>query len=324
MNFDTTDSDTIDPRSLLSRPLNSNAADVTIDDPDVGLGPIDFGDIDFGDVVFNDKNFAMTKPGLQELEATEFGRMEPGSMDFDDIDSGLADFGAVDFNEIAICPADSGTIELGTTSFGMFESGPTYGFTTAFDSMGPGTMADHRIDNGMMDNNVLENDTVDNTVTQHDLTDMSNLNPSTGGTDAAGDQQVRLSKQKSQPSAAEQRDGAIDLGYPRHHSLTTSPHPTLPGQICLGGSTAGKGVKLDGWREYQPKRSNTLATSAKITMDDWQDVRPFLEQLYVVENVKLKDVVKILWTKFGFVATYVALVLFTFRVTCIVLDSSPG
>lgn len=42
-----------------------------------------------------------------------------------------------------------------------------------------------------------------------------------------------------------------------------------------------------------------------ITAEDWEDYRPFLEQLYVVENVKLKEVMKILETKFGFVATYV-------------------
>jgi hypothetical protein len=46
-----------------------------------------------------------------------------------------------------------------------------------------------------------------------------------------------------------------------------------------------------------------LTTRAKITADDWEDHRPFIEELYLVENVKLRDVMQIMENKFNFVAT---------------------
>ena len=61
--------------------------------------------------------------------------------------------------------------------------------------------------------------------------------------------------------------------------------------------------ELKGWTEYRPKSSGVMATRSKITTDDWQEHRPFIEQLYVVENLKLKDVMKTMEIRFGFVAT---------------------
>jgi hypothetical protein len=84
--------------------------------------------------------------------------------------------------------------------------------------------------------------------------------------------------------------------------LTTTPNPKQPAQTCLGDSATRKRVKSNNWREYRPKPRDARV---RITAEDWQDYRPFLEQLYVVENVKLKEVMKILETKFGFMATYV-------------------
>ena len=62
-------------------------------------------------------------------------------------------------------------------------------------------------------------------------------------------------------------------------------------------------------KEFGPRGFDMRAKRAKITAHDWQEYRPFLEQLYLVENVKLKDVMEIMETRFGFAATYVTLAL---------------
>ena len=53
----------------------------------------------------------------------------------------------------------------------------------------------------------------------------------------------------------------------------------------------------------EPKCAGTWRMRDEITTQDWEEYRPFLEQLYIVEEMKLKDVMQALRVKFGFVAT---------------------
>ena len=100
-----------------------------------------------------------------------------------------------------------------------------------------------------------------------------------------GDQQLNSMGQFSQPPATPELTNTTNLGGPQHAKSAHSASQVLPKQTRPGGS----------------------AKREPITSDDWEDYRPIIEQLYIIENVKLTDVMKILKAKFGFEATYVAL-----------------
>jgi Clr5 domain len=52
-----------------------------------------------------------------------------------------------------------------------------------------------------------------------------------------------------------------------------------------------------------PNCPEELETRAKPDEDDWEIHKPFIEQLYIEENLKLRDVMQILEIKFDFKAT---------------------
>lgn len=53
----------------------------------------------------------------------------------------------------------------------------------------------------------------------------------------------------------------------------------------------------------QPSQTQNVGIASRVVIDDWEDYRPFIEQLYIEENMKLEEVMQVLKTKFGFEAT---------------------
>lgn len=281
MNFDTTHSDTIDPRSLLSGPANSEATDMGMNIPPTGFSFVDFGNISV------DVDFGMMKPGLQEPRTADFSVM---GLKF--IHPNFANLSAVDVGEIA----------AGPEGYCLFPSGLVHSRKRGSDVMGHDTMLNQKANDAMMLPDMPKNNLVAAGMNHHDLTGLSNLNPTARGIGTIGILRKHLANQASNLLTGGSRDNSCDASFLHQHRLTTTPNPKWSVRTCLGDSAARKGVKSNNWREYQPKPRDA---SVGITAEDWQDYRPFLEQLYVVENVKLKEVMKILETKFGFVATYV-------------------
>jgi hypothetical protein len=130
----------------------------------------------------------------------------------------------------------------------------------------------------------------------------ANPDPSTKGTDNLEGQQVRFSYQEWQSSTAGPCDGTSHGCYHLQHSQTIFPHSTPPKGAGFRGFPENKNMRSGNWKEYQPKSLDTLATRKNITTDDWEDHRPFIEQLYLVENGKLEDVMQIMMARFGFEA----------------------
>jgi hypothetical protein len=276
MNFDTTHSDIIEPRSLLSRP---EAIDMGMNIP-----PMSFSFVGFGNISM-DMDFGMMKPGLQEPRTADFSIM---GLKF--VYPNFANFSAVDVGEIA----------AGPESYRLFDSGLVDSRKRGSDLMDHDTMLNQKANDAMMLPDMPESNLIAVDVIHHDPTVLSNLNPTIRGIGTMGILQNHLANQASHLLTKGSRDNSCDVSFPHQHGLTTAPNPKRPVQICFGDSAARKGVKSNNWREYQPK---PRGASVGVTAEDWQDYRPFLEQLYVVENVKLKEVMKILETKFGFVAT---------------------
>jgi hypothetical protein len=170
-------------------------------------------------------------------------------------------------------------------------------------------MAKVNMDCDMSDvNTTLENDTLDGTAPCHGTIPPRNPDLGNKAIKIAEDQEIHSIDQILQSSTASQSKSAIDVGYSHHNRSSNSPLPTVlrqicPGSRCHGGSAARKRAELKGWTEYRPKNPGVSATRAKITTEDWQEHRPFIEQLYLVENVKLKDVMQTMEIGFGFVAT---------------------
>jgi hypothetical protein len=281
MNFDNTHSDTIDPWSLLSGPANSEATDMGMNIPLTGFSFVDFGNISV------DMDFGMMKPGLQEPRTADFSVM---GLKF--IHPNFANFDTVGIGEIAAGPG----------GYRLFDSGLVDSRKRGIDVMDHGTMLDQRANDAMMLPDTPENDPVAVDVIHHDLTSLSNPDPTIRGIGTMGTPPKHLANQASHLLTGRSRDDSCDVSLLHQHGLTTTPNPKQPAQTCLGDSATRKRVKSNNWREYRPKPRDARV---RITAEDWQDYRPFLEQLYVVENVKLKEVMKILETKFGFMATYV-------------------
>lgn len=307
------ESETIDPRSLLSNPVNFEGTSAVMDIPGTGFAPVEFENTCF------DKDFGMTKPGLTELGTVGFGMLGSSTMDagltwIDPMYPGSTNFEDLDLTEIAAAPADSNMLGLDATDFGI--SGPGHGLTTPSDTMNPGKMACQITDYDKVDINMLEkNIIIDDTMTYPNTTGASNLNLNIRGIEIAGDQQTYSLNCTLPLSAAGQRHSGTEVGH-------THIYPRLPRQIFPGGSAERQRVTSENWREYQPKCLTASAARAKITTDDWEEYRPFINQLYIVENVKLKDVMRILETRFNFVATYVKIVYFSSTLTTVVLLAS--
>jgi hypothetical protein len=278
MNFDTMHSDTIDPRSLLSRPANSEAMDMGMNIPHTGFSFVDFGNISM------DMDFGMMKPSLQEPRTADFSVM------------------GLKFMHPNFSAANAGEIAAGPESYRLFDSGLVDSRKRGSDVMDHDTMLNQRANDAMVLPDMPGNNPVAVDVIHHDLTGLSNPNPTIRGFGTMGIIQMHLADKASHLLTKGSGNDSCNVSFPHQQGLTTTPNPKRPAQICLGDSAARKRVKSNNWREYQPKTGDV---PVRITAEDWQIYRPFLEQLYVVENVKLKEVMKILETKFGFVATYV-------------------
>ena len=60
----------------------------------------------------------------------------------------------------------------------------------------------------------------------------------------------------------------------------------------------------ESFRSTQIRRPQTQTTTgSRSSVDDWDDYRPFIEQLYVEENRKLTDVMEVMKVKFDFKPT---------------------
>jgi hypothetical protein len=296
------DADTINPQSLLFQPMNSEVPDAT-----TNVSGTDFGPLDSGNISFDNVDLDTVKPGLTEPDVVDFGTWGSGTMDAgltltDPTYSGSASDKDLDLNEIATAPSGSGMLGLNAAGFGI--SGPTRSSTTLFHSMNPGMTTNQGTEYEKRDIDVLEENIADDTMTYRDMTGANNLNVNVIGIGIAGDQQTYSWNRMLPLSAAGQCPGVAEVRY-------THTHPILPKQIGPGGSAERQRITLANWIEYRPKCHDAFATRVKITGNDWEEYRPFVEQLYIVENVKLEDVMRILETRFDFVATYVGFVYFS-------------
>jgi hypothetical protein len=226
-----------------------------------------------------------------DLGTEDFDTMTVGNVDGDKTKSGLMEsetvnsgFGfvnsdstmdwAFDLELMIAGRIDTGSLQLVITDFDAYYNYAIPGFTNV-----------RSIDDVMTDIGVPEYPTMNVTAARYHPIGLDYLNFSMRGAAMAGGQQVNSTGQFSQPPATPQLTNTPNLGGPQRVKSTHLASQLLPKQTRLGGST-----------KRQP-----------ITSDDWEDYRPFIEQLYITENTKLTDVMKILKAKFGFEATYVTL-----------------
>ena len=262
--------ETVNPQALQLQSTNFDAADGRMDFPSTDLGPEDFDTMTLRNVD-GDK----TKSGLMESETANFG--------FDSVNSGSTMDRACELELMTAGRIDTGSLQLATMGFDAYYNCVIPGFTTA--SVSCGTTNVRSIGDVMTDMGVLEYPTMNVTAARYHPMDLDNLAFSMRGVAMAGGQQVNSTGQFSQPPATPQLTNTPNLGGPQRATSTHLASQLLPKQTRLGGS----------------------AKREPITSDDWEDHRPFIEQLYITENAKLTDVMKILKAKFGFEATYVTI-----------------
>lgn len=262
--------ETVNPQVLQLQSTNFDAADGWMDFPSTDLGTEDFDIMTLGNVD-DDK----TKSGLMESEMVNSG--------FEFVSSGSTMDRAFELELMTADRIDTGSLQLATMGFDAYYNYAIPGFTTA--SLSCGTTNLQSIDDVMTSMGVLEYPTMNVTAARYHPLGLDNLSFSMRGDAMAGSQQVNSTGQFSQPPATPQLANTPNLGGPQRAKSTHLTSQLLPKQTRLGGS----------------------AKREPITSDDWEDHRPFIEQLYITENVKLTDVMKILKAKFGFEATYVTL-----------------
>jgi hypothetical protein len=286
MDFETMDLDTLDPRFLLSKPVDYEVADGL-----VGFSSIEIDLMDFDTTTSGDLTFDITKPSWTEPNTINCCTKNSNVINPNFKDAGSVDFSTFNLDRMAKANMDYGMPDTNTTM--DLDNSP----------MGPYSMMNNSVGNNSVHIGVLENDTPDGTAPCHSTIPLSNPDLSTKAIEIAEDQEIHSIGQILQSPTASRSKSTTDDGYSRHNRSTNSPLPTLPRQICLGGSAARKRSELKGWKESRPKSPGVLATRAKFTTEDWQEHRPFIEQLYLVENMKLKDMMHTMEIGFGFVAT---------------------
>jgi hypothetical protein len=235
----------------------------------------DLGTEDFDTMTLDNVDDDKTKSGLMESET-----VNPG---FEFVNSGSTMGRAVELELMTAGRIDTGSLQLATAGIDAYYNYAIPGFTTA--SVSCGTTNVRSRDDVMMGMGVLEYPTMNVTAARYYPVGLDNLNFSMRGDVMAGSQQVNSTGQFPQPPATPKLTSTPNLGGPQPAKSTHLASQLLPKQTRLGGS----------------------AKREPITSDDWEDHRPFIEQLYITENVKLTDVMKILKAKFGFEATYVTL-----------------
>ncbi len=265
-------------------PMCYENGDVLVDFPGSELVSLELPN-----TAFDSMNYDTMEPGTTGLASLQFCSAGTDSTRFDVTNSGSAESGHINFCGNPCATTDSGMSGLYATGFCSLESDITHRLIADSDTTAPVTIAGHRIDAKRLDSNKI-----DVPVTNYDPRGSYNLNSGTDRINNLGVQQRRSSSQGWQASAAGQFNSTNNGAYQSQHSQTSLPHPTSPKQASF---------RSDRWREYQPKSLDVFTTRAKITADDWEDHRPFIEELYLVENVKLRDVMQIMENKFNFAAT---------------------
>lgn len=284
-------------------PMNYGIPDVLVDFPGSELSSLDFPNTAFDSLNYEKMEPACPEPGTVELTSLQCASVGGHSMEFDTANSGSTDSGDVNFSGDAWAIMDSGVSGLYDMGFCSLELETTHALIAASDTADPVTIAGQSMNLGKTDANRLNSNNMDFTVTNYDLIGSYNLNPGTEGTDNLEGQEIESSSQEWQTSTTGQRNRTSNGVYDLQHSQTPFLHPTSLKQASFRGIPAAKKKRSDIWKEYQPKSLDKFTTRVKITADDWEDHRPLIKQLYLVENVKLKDVMQIMEIRSGFVAT---------------------
>lgn len=246
--------------------------------------------LEFPNTAFNSMDYDTMEPGTIGLASLHFCSAGTHSTRFDLTNSGSTESGHISFCGNPWATTDSGMSGLYATGFCSLESDTTHRLTADSDTTAPVTIAGHRIDAKRLDSNKMYVP-----VANYDPIESHNLNSGTDRINNLAVQQRQSSSQGWQASSTAGQFSSTNNGACHSQDNQTSlPHPTLPKQASF---------RSDNWREYQPRSLDVYTTRAKITADDWEDHRPFIEHLYLVENVKLKDVMQIMETKFSFAAT---------------------
>jgi hypothetical protein len=286
-------------------PMNYEIADVLVDFPGSERTSLDFPNTAFNILNYEKTEPACPEPGTIDLTSVQFASVDGHSMGFDITNSGSTESGVVNFSGDAwasstMASGMSGLYEMG---FCSLDSETTHALIAGSDTADPVTIAGQSMNHGKIDVNRLNSNNMDFTVTNYDLIGSYNLNPGTEGTDNLEGQQIESSYQEWQTPTTDQCYSTSNGVYDLQPSQTPFLHPTSLMQASFIGIPVAKNKRSDTWKEYQPKSLDKFTTRGKITADDWEDHRPFIEQLYLVENVKLKDVMQIMETRLGFVAT---------------------
>lgn len=256
--------------------VNSRALQLQRTNFDAADGWIDFPitDLDL-------EGFDTTTLGNVDGAKTKSGFTESETMDF--VNSGSTIDWPFDLECMTAGRIDTGSLQLAAMDFDASYNYTIPGFIEG--SVSRGTTNVRSADDVMTCMGVLEYPSMNVTAAHYHPIGLDNLGFGMRGAAMLGDQRVNSTGQFSQPPVPSQLTNTTNLGGSQHAKSAHSASQVLPKQTRLAGS-----VKRE-----------------PITSDDWEDYRPFIEQLYIIENVKLTDVVKILKAKFGFEATYVAL-----------------
>ena len=279
-------------------PMSYETADGLIGFPGNGVVSLDFPDTAFDSMNYDTMKPTWTDPSMADLNMLQFDNVDAEFMEFGVTNSGSMESGDINFSENTWAPTDSGVSKLDEMRFGSVESETTHTLMAASNTIDSVTIAGQSMSHDGINVNRIDS----NSATNYDLIGSCNLDPGTGGIDNPGGQHIQPSYRKRQTSAAGQCNDTNTGVYYLQHSQTPFPHLKPPMQPILGIIPASKNMRPDNWKEDQPKSLDMLTTRAKITADDWEDHRPFIKQLYLVENVKLEDVMQIMEIRFGFVA----------------------
>lgn len=290
----------MDLRSPLSKSVDHEVADgqsnftSMVDDSDITTSD---------DTAFRITNPAWAKSVPTDLSRLQFVNVDANSMTFDVANSGSTEFGNFNFSDNPGTPLHSSISTLDEMGVYTFENEATYGLTTSPYTIHPVTMPIQSINLDRAAFDLPDDDSMDISMTNYDTTGFCNPNPGRGETDRLRGPPTQSSKREWQTSTTRLCDGTRNGGYHLQDSQTPFPHPTPPKEAGIGGSPASRNTRSDNWNEYQPQSLDVMTERTKISADDWEDLRPFIEQLYLVEDVKLKELMQIMEIRFSFVAT---------------------
>jgi Clr5 domain len=291
MDLSAIDFDTLDLRSPLPKSVDHEVADGQSNFTSIVDDLIDSDITTSGDNAFRITNPAWAESVPTDLSRLQFVNVDANSMTFDN------------FSDNPGTPMHSSISTLDEIGVYTFENEATYGLTISPYTIHPVMMPIQSINIDRTAFDLPDDDSMDISMTNYDTTGFCNPNPGRGGTDRLRGPPTQSSKREWQTSTTGLCDGTRNGDYHLQDSQTPFPHPTPPKETGIGGSPASRNTRSDNWNEYQPQSLDVMTERTKISEDDWEDLRPFIEQLYLVENVKLKELMQIMEIRFSFVAT---------------------